>query len=483
MTEVKQEQSELPKGWAETRIGDICNLINGRAFKPSEWTSNGVPIIRIQNLNDPKAEFNYCTFEVEEKYVVDNGQLLFAWSGTPGTSFGAHIWNRGKAVLNQHIFKVNINEDYFDKTFLKHLLNRNVKEYIGKAHGTAGLAHITKGKFEESQILLPSFNEQKRIANKIEELFSFLDAGVESLRKVQAQLKRYRQAVLKYAFEGKLTEEWRKTHKEQIETATKLLEKIEHKRKTIGLSPIDTFGLPKLPEGWYWARLSEMGTLDRGKSKHRPRDDKKLFGGTYPFIQTGEIRNSNGLITSFSQTYNETGLKQSKMWLVNTLCITIAANIAETALLGVPACFPDSVVGFIADEEICEIKYVHFFIKSIKNRLASYAPATAQKNINLAILRNLVAPLASLQEQHKIVEEVERMFSIADEIEKIVELSLKQSERLRQSILRKAFEGKLVPQYPNDEPAEKLLERIKAERTKNRKTEVDNQVELIHYVK
>jgi len=153
------------------------------------------------------------------------------------------------------------------------------------------------------------------------------------------------------------------------------------------------------------------------------------------------------------------------MWNVSTLCITIAANIADTALLAIPACFPDSVVGFVADEKLCEVKYVHFFIKSIKNQLTSYAPATAQKNINLVILRNLAVPLASKQEQQKIVEEVERMFSVADETERMMIINIKLSFWLRQSILKKAFEGELAPQDSSDESAE-LLERIRAERMK-----------------
>src|SRR5690242_19196182 len=99
----------IPKGWISTKIGNIVRLINGRAFKPIEWSKQGLPIIRIQNLNNDKAEFNFCNFRVEDKYLIDNGTLLFAWSGTPGTSFGAHIWNKGKAILNQHIFKVEIN--------------------------------------------------------------------------------------------------------------------------------------------------------------------------------------------------------------------------------------------------------------------------------------------------------------------------------------------------------------------------------------
>ena len=297
VTVTDQEGSQLPEGWAQTRIGDICDLINGRAFKPTEWTSVGIPIIRIQNLNDPAAEFNYCNFKVEEKYLVDNGQLLFAWSGTPGTSFGAHIWNRSKAVLNQHIFKVNINENYLNKTFLKHLLNRNVKEYIGKAHGTAGLAHITKGKFEVSTILLPPFHEQERIASKVEELFSFLDAGTESLRKVQAQLKRYRQSVLKHAFEGKLTEHNPKDQDVKIllslirEERQRKWKEDQTRRAITGrkYKELETAGeekLPQSPTGWIWVRLEELCSVITDGTHITP----KYFEKGVPFLSVKNVR-------------------------------------------------------------------------------------------------------------------------------------------------------------------------------------------------
>jgi type I restriction enzyme S subunit len=198
------ELPDLPEGWTWTTTSEICNLINGRAFKPSEWSSRGIPIVRIQNLNDPQADFNYCDFQVEEKYQIDNGQLLFAWSGTPGTSFGAHIWNRGKAILNQHIFRVEVDERNLNKWYLMHLFNNNVDEYIRKAHGTAGLAHITKAKFETSAIPLPPLAEQQQIVSEIERRFSVADEVEKVVEQSLKQAERLRQSILKRAFEGKL---------------------------------------------------------------------------------------------------------------------------------------------------------------------------------------------------------------------------------------------------------------------------------------
>jgi type I restriction enzyme S subunit len=147
------------------RIGSICDLINGRAFKPTDWSSDGLPIVRIQNLNNPDAKFNHFNGEVRERFLIDNGALLFAWSGTPGTSFGAHVWRGGRAVLNQHIFHIVFDKIKVNKTYFLFALNQKVAELIDKAHGGVGLQHVTKGVVEDTEIYLPSLDEQCRIVD------------------------------------------------------------------------------------------------------------------------------------------------------------------------------------------------------------------------------------------------------------------------------------------------------------------------------
>ena len=158
-------QSWRLQGAKRVTIGDICELLNGRAFKPSDWTTTGLPIVRIQNLNNPGAKFNYFDGEVRSRFLIDSGYLLFAWSGTPGTSFGTHIWNGGPAVLNQHIFNIVFDETVLDKQFLRFALNQKLDELIGKAHGGVGLQHVTKGVVEDTEILLPALNEQRRLVD------------------------------------------------------------------------------------------------------------------------------------------------------------------------------------------------------------------------------------------------------------------------------------------------------------------------------
>jgi type I restriction enzyme S subunit len=222
--------------------------------------------------------------------------------------------------------------------------------------------------------------------------------------------------------------------------------------------------LPEIPMTWEWAKLPEIGELNRGKSKHRPRNDPALYGGHYPFIQTGDVRSASGVITKFIQTYSELGLKQSRLWPKGTLCITIAANIAETAILGFDSCFPDSVVGFLPDETSCDVRFVEYFLRTAKHDISQFAPATAQKNINLEILRTVAIPLPPLNEQRRIVEKIEALTARSRKAREALEAIPELLDQFRQSVLATAFRGDLTAdwreQNPDVEPAEALLERI-----------------------
>ena len=163
------QYTQLPDGWTTTKVGDIAIYTNGRAFKPEEWMSEGLPIIRIQNLNDNSASYNRTTESYEAKYLIHNGDLLFAWAA----SLGTYIWNGGNAWLNQHIFKVEP-YPFIEKQYLYYVFDAMITEFYTKSHGS-GMVHITKKQFENIKLLLPPLEEQKRIVQKIEELFSVLD--------------------------------------------------------------------------------------------------------------------------------------------------------------------------------------------------------------------------------------------------------------------------------------------------------------------
>lgn len=465
----------LPKGWANTRIGDICDLINGRTFKSSEWNNSGIPIIRIQNLNDELAPFNYCSFEVEKKYHVHAGDFLFAWSGTPGTSFGAHIWKGQRAFLNQHIFKININEKYIDKVFFKHLLNNRIGEYVKKAHGTAGLAHITKNKFESSAIQIPPINEQKRIVAKIEELFSELDEGIVALKKAQFELRRYRQAVLKAAFEGKFTEKWRIANKEKIESQENIskrivLEAAKNKPKKNQEYSNGYLNLLDLPAEWCWAKIGDIIEKSQYGTSDKAGDDQTGI----IVIRMGNI--FEGKIVFDKLKYFPLNWQNTKEFLLEDGDILFnRTNSFE--LVGKSAVYKKNYPSAVFASYLIKLKpkngyssdLISYYINSLFGRKYVVSVVTqqvGQANVNGTKLSNMPIPIMSQSEQNMIQAEIEKRFSTADSTQQIIEKTILESDRLRQSILKKAFEGKLVSQDPSDEPAEILLEKIKHEKVK-----------------
>ena len=170
------------------KVKDICELINGRAFKPSEWGCEGLPIIRIQNLNDISAPFNYYSGNYNPIHEVNDGELLFSWSGTPGTSFGAFRWCRGKGILNQHIFRV-LPKVQVDKEYLRYALNGNLNSIIAKAHGGVGLQHITKKELDEIEVPMPSLEKQLSIVREINLIESVIDCRKQQLHKYEMLIK------------------------------------------------------------------------------------------------------------------------------------------------------------------------------------------------------------------------------------------------------------------------------------------------------
>ncbi len=171
--------------------------------------------------------------------------------------------------------------------------------------------------------------------------------------------------------------------------------------------------------------LGELGVLDRGRSRHRPRYAPHLYGGEYPFIQTGDIKSSGGKITTFTQTYSEEGLAQSRLWNAGTLCITIAANIAETAILTFPSCFPDSVVGFIGNPDLVDTRYVEYTFRYLRSRIQGDASGSVQDNINLEYLRSHRIPVYSLATQKAIAH-------ILSTLDDKIELNRKTNETLEE---------------------------------------------------
>jgi len=195
---------------------------------------------------------------------------------------------------------------------------------------------------------------------------------------------------------------------------------------------------------WEKKTLDELGTVGRGRSKHRPRNDPKLFGGKYPFIQTADVKNANFYIRNFSSTYNEEGLAQSKLWPAGTLCITIAANIADTGILAIPACFPDSIMGFVANEEIADTRFVKYCFDVLQKECKQISQGTAQDNLSwekLSTIKFLVPPLQTQK----------RIASILSAYDDLIENNQKQIKLLEEAAQRLYKEWFVDLRFPGHE--------------------------------
>lgn len=199
-----------------------------------------------------------------------------------------------------------------------------------------------------------------------------------------------------------------------------------------------------LPQAKMMTLASAAKDFSRGKSRHRPRNAPELYGGRYPFIQTGDIRRSEGSIREFSQTYSETGLAQSKLWPAGTVCITIAANIAETGVMEFEGCFPDSVIGMVPDPDVADPYYVEYMLRYFAEELKQKGKGAAQDNINLATFESALFPFPSLEEQRAVVEKLDGMAASAKQARQNYEQTIDDIAALRQSLLQQAFSGQLT---------------------------------------
>lgn len=432
--------SELPAGWATAPIGDLCSLKNGRAFKPTEWKTEGVPIVRIQNLNNPAAPHNYYQGEVDERNRLKGGELLFAWSGTPGTSFGAHIWHGQSAVLNQHIFRVDFNEGALDKRFFRFAINEKLNDLISVAQGGVGLRHVTKGVFESTPILVPPRAEQTRIADHLDTLLARVEACRERLDRVPAILKRFRQSVLAAATSGELTRDWRKERSGTLDTeswvSTKLVDLCVASRAI-------TYGVIKLgeeaPSGVPCLRTSNVRWL---------RIDTE-----------GMKRIAPALCAEFGRT-----VLQGGEVLVNVRGTLGGVAVVDSTMRGWNISREVAVVPL--DQKRVNPHFLAFWIGSDDRQrwLSKVEKGVAYTGINIEDLRTLPVSVPPLEEQLEIVGRVQAFLEAADELERRHAKIAGVTAPLTPSLLAKAFRGELVPQDPNDEPAAALLARIAAQR-------------------
>ncbi|MEC0766211.1 restriction endonuclease subunit S [Bacillus atrophaeus] len=440
----EEQPYEVPENWVWTKLGCVFEQVKEQ-IQPTgnekyiglEHMNKGGGILEVGNTEGVKSK----------KVVFKKNDVLYG-KLRPYLNKHAHVEFDGVASTDILVYRnKNIRAN---KLLNMYLWLPQVLQYANENSNGINLPRVSPKAMDNMHFPLPPLSEQKRIAEKVERFLSKIEEAKQLIEEAKETFELRRAAILDKAFHGELTRKWREENQ---------CDKLEPIEQSGNLGPF------KLPHGWEWKKLGEIGELQRGKSKHRPRNDPKLFGGEYPFIQTGDVARSSDYVEDFSQTLSEFGYNQSKLFPIGTVCITIAANIADTAILKFPCCFPDSVVGFVPFEEIVSSEFVHYYISTIKNDLEHYAPATAQKNINLKILNEVLVPVPSLREHEVIMDKIKNLLD--KEYEASQYLFLENSiELLKQSILSKAFRGELGTNDPSEENAIELLKEVLREQVK-----------------
>jgi type I restriction enzyme, S subunit len=422
------ESGSLPVGWSRATLGAIGDYLNGRAFTKEEWSDVGRVIIRIQDLTGSSNSPNRFEGSVEPCHEVKRGDLLISWAAT----LGVYWWTGDDAVLNQHIFKV---KSLVDQRFHFYLANHVIGELQRQTHGS-GMVHITKSRFEATAVPVPPLTEQHRIVAAIEEHLSRVDAAIAGFKRAQALIPQYRASVLKAVYDGSLAEGLGVPFGSHALTLGDLLERIEAgKSFKCDERPPDNgeVGIVKVS-------AVTWGEFDDAESK--TVQDPSRVDARY-FIRQGDLL--------FSRA--------------NTIQLVGACVLVRTVKRRVM--LSDKILRLVPKAGV-SAKWLLLCLRSPQGRAAIERLSTgnqeSMRNIGQDRIKQIPIPDVGPETIELVVGEVERRFSLLDAVTREAEASLARTARLRQSILKRAFEGKLVPQDPNDEPASVLLERILASR-------------------
>lgn len=395
----------MKEGWQTKKLGEICEIERGGSPRPIQnFITTDPKGINWIKIGDATASGKYI-YKTEEKIkpegikrsrMVYEGDFILSNS----MSFGRPYIMKTTGCI--HDGWLVLHQPKVDPDYLYHVLSSDLvfSQFDRLAAGST-VRNLNIGLAKSVEIPYPPLPEQQRIVGILDEAFDGIAAA-------KANTER------------------------NLQNARALFE-----------SHLQTV-FSERDDGWKQRTLKEIATIfGRGKSKHRPRNEPKLYGGKYPFVQTGDIRNADHFITEYSQTYSEAGLAQSKLWPKGTICITIAANIAETGILDFDACFPDSVIGVVANPKEADVGFVEYLLQSFKARLQAMGKGSAQANINMGTFENKRFPFPSIAKQKQLVGKLDSLREETGHLETIYERKLVAFEALRKSLLHQAFTSQL----------------------------------------
>lgn len=467
--------------WLRVSLNDICSVLNGYAFKSSGFTNKktGMPLIRIRDVQHSTVE-TYYSGDYPSEYIVNVGDILVGMDG----DFNCKKWKNIPALLNQRVCKIEVISKYYINDFLYYSLPPYLTE-INLWTSAVTVKHLSSFAIQEIPLPLPPLNEQKRIVAKLDAIMPSIDAVNERLGKVPRILKRFRQSVLTAAVTGRLTEQWREEHPE-VESAEVLLEKIRQDREKCFKQECedakkDGKRLPKLnisekkaelsgvDLSWINIEIQQIYNVETGATPLKS-DSTYYENGTIPWIKSGDVQNCD--VFSCEERITEKALKETnvKYYPMNSLLIAMYGEGKTRGQIGkikFKATSNQACAALVnPDLDESTVNYTYLFGLSQYEQLRMQAAGGNQPNLNLTKIKEWIIPLPPLEEQKEIVRQVEKLFTLADTVEAHYQKAKARVDKLSQSVLAKAFRGELVPQDPNDESAEKLLERILEEKTK-----------------
>jgi len=434
--------------WRSYPLGELGEYLNGRAFKSTDWRKTGLPIIRIQNLNDHQAQFNYTGETFEDRYRVENGELLVSWSA----SLGAYIWNRGSGWLNQHIFKVIPNENIVEKRLLFYAIKNIIRELYAQTHGS-GMVHVTKPVFEAQEVMIPTDkNLQTSLVKRFDEMLELVEVSRIKVQEAMRSIYKFRQSVLSAAVTGKLTEEWRERNQD-YKSADEILKQIKEQRLETGnnknkLQDIYTYteqnDNDQLPEKWSYVSLDKLCDSFSYGTSAKSQTEGKVPVLRMGNLQRGEIDWNSLVYTSDAKEIERYTLKSGDVLFNRTNSPEL---VGKTSIYRGerPAIYAGYLIKIDNFPQL-NSEYLNYCLNSGYAKDYCYqvkSDGVSQSNINAQKLGKFEVPFCSPEEQQEIVKRIKSMFEVADLVEKQIEIAGNKADKLTQSILAKAFRGEL----------------------------------------
>jgi type I restriction enzyme S subunit len=379
-------------------LGQVMDFQNGRAFKSSEWQTEGLPIIRIQNLNNFNAPFNYFNGAFDNRILVDTGDLLFSWSGTVGTSFGPHIWNRPQALLNQHIFKVKLNST-IEKRYAYYSLLSITSRIEENVNGSVGLTHITKTKLINFEIPLPSLVKQHEIVTKLDNAFADVDLSFQKTTESLEYLSSCFDSFLDKILKNQILEFGQKKMVDVLEIA-----------RGGSPRPISSY-LTNDKDGVNWVKISDASS-------------------------------SKKYITETSQKIKPEGVSRSRLVNPGDFLLSNSMSFGRPYIMGTSGCVHDGWLVLSNDKKLLNQDYLYYVLgsKYIYDQFNRTAAGSTVRNLNISLAGQVTFPVPDLETQEALVSQLTDFETSIDELKNSMGEKLIKLLELKNSILSSAFD-------------------------------------------